>query len=156
MDNLDVEPVWIFLRAAKKSLQDSTIASSFVVAAGVGVVMGASSGKFLAWFARDWSSLRDSALRMIFTSDEYSEDKFVHLAGNIAEYLYDPEANVFYVAGGSALSATSETWKDIHLVPKRNESTAFSDVGVRLTLIAPEQSAYIQFVNILETVLEKI
>ena len=59
------------------------------------------------------------------------------------------------MAGGSAFSATSETWKDEHLVPKRNESTAFSDVGVRLALIAPEQSAYIQFVNIIETALEQ-
>lgn len=87
--------------------------------------------------------------------DEHSDGNFKHLAGNIAEYLYDPEANTYYVAGGSAFSATSETWKDEHLVPKRNESTAFSDVGVRLALIAPEQSAYIQFVNIIETALEQ-
>lgn len=87
--------------------------------------------------------------------DERSDGKFEHLAGNIAEYLYDPETNVFYVAGGSVFSATSGTWKDMHMIPKRNESTAFSDVGIRLALIAPEQSAYIQFVNILKTVLEK-
>ena len=86
--------------------------------------------------------------------DERAESNFEHLAGNIAEYLYDPEANVFYVAGGSVFSVASGTWKDMHMIPKRNESTAFSDVGVRLALIAPEQSAYIQFVNILETVLE--
>lgn len=82
--------------------------------------------------------------------NEYSDFKFKHLAGNIAEYLYDPEAGVYYVAGGSAFSATLSTWKDEHLVPKRNELTAFSDVGVRLALIAPEQSAYMQYTNIID------
>ena len=86
--------------------------------------------------------------------DENSDGKFKHLAGNIAECLYDPEADTYYVAGGSALSATAGTWKDEHLVLKRNESTAFSDVGVRLALIAPEQSAYMQFVKIFETALK--
>ena len=84
---------------------------------------------------------------------ENSDGRFKHLAGNVAEYLYDPEADIYYVAGGSALSATSGTWKEEYLVPKRNELTAFSDVGVRLALIAPEQSAYIQFVNIFEAAL---
>lgn len=86
---------------------------------------------------------------------DFDDGKIKHLAGNIAEYLYDPEMNTYYVAGGSALSATSENWRDEHMVPKRNEVTAFSDVGVRLALIAPEQSAYIQFLKIFEKVLEE-
>ncbi len=90
---------------------------------------------------------------LVETNDQ-SDAKFKHLAGNVAEYLYDSETEMYYVAGGSAFSATASTWKDEHLVPKRNEFTAFSDVGVRLALIAPEQSAYMQFVNILNEVLK--
>ena len=80
---------------------------------------------------------------------EKSDEPFKHLAGNVAEYLYDPEKETYYVAGGSALSSTLGTWKDEHLIPRRNEWTAFSDVGLRLALIAPEQSAYMQILNIL-------
>ncbi len=85
--------------------------------------------------------------------NEHSDSKFKHLAGNVAEYLYDPETDTYYVAGGSIFSATFSTWKDEHLVSKRNERTAFSDVGVRLALIAPEQSAYMQYTNIIGEVL---
>jgi len=87
--------------------------------------------------------------------DEQSEGRFKHLAGNVAEYLYDPERDIYYVTGGSSFSATLATWRDEHMVPKRSELTAFSDVGVRLALLAPEESAYIQFFNVFNDVLKR-
>lgn len=86
--------------------------------------------------------------------NQQSNQPFKHLAGNIAEYLYDPDANKYYVAGGSALATTAGTWQTEHVLSKRNERTAFSDVGIRLSLIAPEQSAYNQFLAILGAVLK--
>lgn len=91
---------------------------------------------------------------IVARTNEQSDEKFKHLAGNVAEYLYDSEVDTYYVAGGSSFSANFATWKDEHLIPKRNELTAFSDVGIRLALIAPEQSAYMQYITILNEVLK--
>lgn len=86
--------------------------------------------------------------------NQQSNQQFKHLSGNIAEYLHDPDANKYYVAGGSALAMVAGTWQTQHVLSKRNERTAFSDVGIRLCLIAPEQSAYDQFLGILGAVLQ--
>ena len=86
--------------------------------------------------------------------NENANRQFKHLAGNVAEYLYNPDDDTYHVAGGSALAVVAETWKAEHLLSKRVEDTAFSDVGIRLALIAPKQSAYNQFLAIYEAAWE--
>ena len=82
--------------------------------------------------------------------DTFSEGKFKHLGGNVAEYLYDPESDAFFVTGGSALSAVAETWQEPQKVRSRMESTAYSDVGLRLAIDAPARSPLDQYLRILE------
>jgi hypothetical protein len=73
-----------------------------------------------------------------------------HLCGNVAEYLFAPDQQAFYVAGGSALAAVAGTWMETHRLTPRQEQAAYSDVGFRLAFSAPDASAYEQFLESLQ------
>ena len=73
-----------------------------------------------------------------------------HLAGNVAEYLYDPDDEVFYVGGGSSLASVAGSWDTLHRLPKRMHRRAYSDVGFRFSFPAPEKSAYEKYLRFME------
>ncbi len=57
-----------------------------------------------------------------------------HLAGNVAEYLYNPETQEYFIAGGSALSSFVRNWRELRPV---QPTIAFGDAGLRLAYLAP-------------------
>ena len=68
---------------------------------------------------------------------QHDNNPFIHLVGNVAEYLYDPTGGgMYYVIGGSALSSPSVVVDHPYPVDPRFASKGFSDVGVRLALDA--------------------
>lgn len=83
--------------------------------------------------------------------DAGEPSNFRHLAGNVAEYLHDPERGDYFVAGGSGLSSVANTWDEVHALPVSLQRIAYSDVGLRLALPGPEESAYDRFLRIIET-----
>ncbi|TVR52422.1 MAG: hypothetical protein EA425_04995 [Puniceicoccaceae bacterium] len=80
---------------------------------------------------------RDDGVLWFLPVDARPDEPFQHLIGNVAEFLHDPEAGRFYVAGGSALSAPEiDPEVPVPLPPGRGRS-GYSDVGVRLSFAAP-------------------
>jgi hypothetical protein len=70
--------------------------------------------------------------------NQRADARFIHLVGNVAEYVYDPiGAGAFYVLGGSALSSPDLQVDHPYPVDPRMASRGYSDVGVRLALDAP-------------------
>lgn len=76
---------------------------------------------------------------------------FVHLIGNVAEYLYDSENKAFYVAGGSALSAPEIKVSQVYPISPEEAQNGFSDVGMRLAFPAPRISPGRQLMKLLKT-----
>ena len=73
-----------------------------------------------------------------------------HLSGNVAEFLWSPDEERFFVAGGSVLSAAADDWERIHILPPSQERRAFSDVGFRFAIDAPDKSAFDSVSGIIE------
>jgi hypothetical protein len=64
---------------------------------------------------------------------------FYHLVGNVAEYVWDPDAEKPYVIGGSAMSPPGPefAWNKPLEVDEKEAAAGYSDVGFRLAFPAP-------------------
>lgn len=76
--------------------------------------------------------------------------RFRHLAGNVAEIVFDPEGGTYFVGGGSSLAEVARSWRELHPLPARDERRIFSDVGLRLAFDAPLGAPHLRFLALLE------
>ncbi|MCD8482268.1 MAG: hypothetical protein LR015_06120 [Verrucomicrobia bacterium] len=72
-----------------------------------------------------------------------------HLAGNVAEVLYDADTRTYFVAGGSALMTPAAGWSEPIPVPANRIRTSYSDLGLRLAIDGVEPPAWIRFQTLL-------
>jgi hypothetical protein len=72
----------------------------------------------------------------------------MHLAGNIAEFIFDHDSGRYYVVGGSALVQADNTWRKPLEV--EHGDLNYSDVGLRLAFDAPLKAPHARYLAILE------
>jgi hypothetical protein len=92
------------------------------------------------------SGLSQAEGQLILAVDQ-GDGTLKHLGGNVAEFIYEPEEDRFYIAGGSAVGEVAGTWAEIHPLRQNDEHRSYSDVGLRVCFNAPIKSPPLQFLN---------